>query len=264
MKRIKLFEEFVNEMEIGKVLLGDPSAIDRPETLKALKIPHEVNTLDEEELISLLKDWILRPHAASKNPKLGQLLKELLPLKSKFPKILDPKMGRSAYEGKSFYRGTMIPLKDVMALKGSWYFNGDVNFSGGAMSINTVYNWQGLGESQKGFTSFTPSASVAQEFAIEAATNMLSQSTSDQSEFVRALVDNRMSRMIPVILEIPDTYPNAIMNPKFTAALTVFLSEYEVFVLGRPIKCSKIHIPEWESYERAFDAMGVDSKQYFK
>ena len=129
MKPVKLFEDFVNEIETGKVLLGEPKGANwspiYTDRWKELKIPFEPNTMDEMELLDLLRDWITKE---SKNPKLGEFLKQLLPLKKKFPKVLDPTSGREVYDGNTFYRGTLIPLKDVLKLKG-WFRNNSIDFS---------------------------------------------------------------------------------------------------------------------------------------
>ena len=93
MKRVKLFEEFINEFNYGEVLFGDPSVAQDEERYKRLlKLPFEPNTLEEDQLIKMLKDWFHNEKAAS---FLGKALRELLPLKKKFPKVLEPTEGRS-------------------------------------------------------------------------------------------------------------------------------------------------------------------------
>jgi hypothetical protein len=70
--------------------------------------------------------------------------------------------------------------------------------------------------------------------------------------------------MVPVVLQIPDTYPTALINPYLSLALTDLFTEYEVFVLGDSIKVPKVNLINWADYARAFDNAGVDPKQYFK
>jgi hypothetical protein len=261
MKRIKLFEEFVNEMDYGKELLTDPNALPRADYFKKLGLPFEPNTVEENELIAYLQEWMMNPHKVSKDPTLGLILKELLPLKKKFPKILDPKAGRHLYEGKSLYRGTTIPLKELMALNGKWQPNGHLDYPTGAIQLKTKYNWKGMGINQKGFTSFTPSQPTAIDFARESDHALFGPFHA--AETIKALESGR-DRMIAVILEIPDTYANAIMNPHFTVSVAQFLTEYEVFVLGQPIQIERIHLPDWDLLQAEFERAGIPAGKYFK
>lgn len=261
MKPVKLFEQFISEMDYGKELLTDPNALPRADYFKKLNLPFEPNTVDENELIAYLQEWMMNPHTASKNPNLGLMLKELLPIKKKFPKILDPKAGRHLYEGKSLYRGTTIPLKELVALSAKWQPNKHLDFETGAIQTKTKYNWQGMGLSQKGFTSFTPAQSIAIDFARESDHAIFGPFHA--AEIVRALEAGK-DRMIAVVLEIPDTYSNAIMNPHFTLSAAQFLSEFEVFVLGQPIQIERIHIPDWGLLQEEFERAGIPANKYFK
>ena len=257
-------KNILEELEIGKVLFGDPDWMSRPDRWKDLKIPYEPNTDDEKHLIQLLKKWIMEPHKA-KDPELGQKLKELLPLKSKFPRVLDPSKGRKIYEGTTLYRGTLLPLKDIMNMSGVWQPNNDVNYVGGAISNKSPYIWSAVGSGQKGFTSFTPADGVAENFAATIAGEYgVMQRDRDYDRFVEKMVDNEYMGMIPVVLEIPDTYPAALFNPQLTVALTNWFSEYEVLVIGDSVKVSRVNIVSWEYYEKAFKKAGVDPAQYFK
>lgn len=260
---IKL-KHILKELEVGKVLFGDPDSLNVPDKWKDLKIPYEPNTDDEKKIIQLLKRWILEPHKA-KDPELGQKLKELLPLKSKFPRVLDPSKGRKIYEGTTLYRGTLLPLKDIMSMNGAWRFNNSVSFVGGAISNESKYTWRPVGSSEKGYTSFTPADSVAENFAATiAGENGVMQSNRDYDRFVEKMVNSEYMGMIPVVLEIPDTHPTALFNPQLTIALSDFFSEYEVLVIGDSVEVSKVNIIHWEYYEKAFNKANVDPTQYFK
>jgi hypothetical protein len=261
MKKVKLFEQYITEMEYGKELLTDPNALPRADYFKKLGLPFEPNTVEENELIAYLQEWMMNPHTAAKDPTLGLILKELLPLKKKFPKILDPKAGRHLYEGKSLYRGTTIPLKELIALSGKWQPNLHLDYPTGAIQIKTKYNWKGMGLSQKGFTSFTPSQPIAIDFARE--TDHALFGPFQAAEIVRAL-EAQKDRMIAVVLEIPDTYANAIMNPHFTLSAAQFLTEYEVFVLGQPIQIERIHLPDWQLLQAEFERANIQPNKYFK
>ena len=259
-------KNILEELEIGKVLFGDPDLMYRPNRWKDLNIPYEPNTDDEKHLIQLLKKWIMEPHKA-KDPELGQKLKELLPLKSKFPRVLDPSKGRKIYEGTTLYRGTLLPLKDIMNMSGVWQLNNGVEYYtiGGAISNKSSYIWSAVGSGQKGFTSFTPADGVAQNFAATIAGEYgVMQRDRDYDRFVEKMVNNEYMGMIPVVLEIPDTYPTALFNPQLTILLSDFFSEYEVLVIGDSVKISKVNIIGWEYYEKAFKKAGVDPAQYFK
>jgi hypothetical protein len=210
-----------------------------------------------------MQQWMMRPQDFKNNPKLAQTLTDLLPLKKKFPKILDPSQGRKLYKGKSLYRGTLLPMKDLVNLKGSWRFSTSV-FPTGAISTNTPYTWNAVGSSEKGFTSFTPSSNVANNFAASIASqNGVMQSDRDYDRFVEKLSNEDYMGMVPVVLEIPDTHPTAIMNPEFTVALSNWFSEYEVYVLGNDIAISSINVFDWEYYERAFKRANTDPVNYF-
>jgi hypothetical protein len=257
-------KNILEELEVGKVLFGDPDWLSRPDRWKDLKIPYEANTDDEKHLIQLLKRWIMEPHKA-KDPELGQKLKELLPLKSKFPRVLDPSKGRKIYEGTTLYRGTLLPLKDLMNVGGMWHFDGDVNFNGDAISNKTPYVWRAVGNSEKGFTSFTPESSIANNFAVSIAGEYgVMQKDRDYDRFVEKMIDGDYMGMVPVVLEIPDTYPAALFNPQLTLALSNWFSEYEVLVIGDSVKISKVNVIDWYYYVRAFKRVGVDPAQYFK
>ena len=254
--RIKLFEEFIEEdFETGKVLLGEPVGMNwKPidaSRWKDLGLPHEPNTIDEKQLIELLRDWITKE---SKNPDLSKFLKELLPLKKKFPKVLDPTEGRDVYDGTSFYRGTLIPLKDVLRLKG-WFINLSVDFPHGAIETNAAYTWSTA--SQKGFTSLTPSAETADGFAED----YMQKNGMKFPDIVNRLADG--SGMIPVIIRVEDTHKDIIMNPRVMNAIGG-LGEYEVLLVGNKTRANSVIVPNWEFIKKAATEIGVDLSQYFK
>ena len=254
MKKVKLFEAFVNELEVGKVLLGEPMGMNwRPidaSRWKDLGLPHEPNTIDEKQLIELLRDWITKE---SKNPDLSKFLKELLPLKKKFPKVLDPTEGRDVYDGTSFYRGTLIPLKDVLRLKG-WFKNNSVDFPYGAIETTATYTWSTA--SQKGFTSLTPAAETADGFAAD----YMQKNGMKWTDIINRLADG--SGMIPVVIRVEDTHKDIIMNPKVMNAIGG-LGEYEVLLIGNRTRTSSVIIPNWEFLEKAAAELEVDLAKYF-
>lgn len=261
MKHIQLFEDFVNEFNTGKVLLGDPSTLGRPSKWEELGIEFEPNTADESELIELLKTWIMKGKVDS---KMGQILKELLPLKKKFPNVLEPSAGRKVYDGTSLYRGTIIPLKEVLAMKGKWKHDKYSLIFGNAaetLTIKTTYNWESI--NRKGFTSFTPSPDVAISFAGSQSPD-LSPSIVAAQTIIKRLADGYTGGMIPVILKIKDTHSQSIINPIFTQSANEFMNEFEVFVVGNKIKVDEVIISGWYYYDKYAKQLGVDLTKYFK
>lgn len=251
---IKL-KDILQEFEVGNVLLGEPDGTNwHPDISrwKELGIPYEPNTIDEMQLIQLIRDWILKMRS---DPDLGELLRELLPLKKKFPIILDPTKGRSVYEGTTFYRGTLLPLSDLIYRNSGWKLNTSPDFPYGAIESNIPYTWEVTG--RKGFTSFTPVAETADGFAAD----YMQSNGMRFTNIVNRLEDG--SGMIPTIITIADTYPDAIMNPKVLNAIGG-LGEYEVLVLGKQIKARSVIVPNWKLIQEAAQKLGVDLTQHFK
>jgi hypothetical protein len=258
-------KNILEELEIGKVLFGDPNKVYRLDRWQKLGIEREPNTEDEDRIIRLLQRWIIQPHLGKNDTELGEKLKQLLPLKKKFSRVLDPISGRDLYEGTSLYRGTVIPLKDLMNMTGTWSVNNGVGFIGGALTNSAPYTWSAIGSGYKGFTSFTPDDSIAETFAQSyGAENGIMQTKRDYDRFVEKMVAGEYMGMVPVVLQIPDTYPTALINPHLSVSLTDIFTEYEVFVLGESIKVPKVNLINWADYARAFDNAGVDPKQYFR
>jgi len=256
----------LQELEVGKVLFGDPNKVYKLDRWQKLGIEKEPNTEDEDRIIRLIQRWIDTPHLGKNDTELGDKLKQLLPLKKKFSRVLDPTSGRDLYKGNSLYRGTVIPLKDLMNMTGTWKLDNSVGFISGAIANSAPYTWSAIGSGYKGFTSFTPDNSIAEAFAQSyASENGIMQTKRDYDLFVQKVVQGDYTGMVPVVLEIPDTYPTALINPHLSLALTDLFTEYEVFVLGDSIKVPKVNLINWDDYyARAFDDAGVDPKQYFK
>ena len=250
--------EVQNEaFEYGDQLLTDPDGVQFKDRLKALKLPAEPNTYDEQRFIEMLKDWFNHERA---DGALGSVLRELLPLKKKFPKVLDPSKGRNLYEGNTLYRGTMIPLATVLDLKGQWKRYNGVGLLGDAIEMDTKFNWSF--KSDKGFTSFTPSSETAEEFADQISYEEFKPFRPGYG-VTKRLGEGNMGGKIPVILKIKDTHPQALFNPQFTTSISVFRTEYEIFVVGASVQVDGIIIPRWDDYENAAIELGVDLTKYF-
>jgi hypothetical protein len=255
---IKL-KHILQELEVGDVLLGEPTATNWNPThplshaarWKELGIPYEPNTIDEKQLIQLLRDWIIKMRS---DPDLGELLRELLPLKSKFPIILDPTKGRSVYDGTSFYRGTLVPLKGILSLSG-WAVNDSLDFPYGVIETKAPYVWNAV--SRKGFTSLTPSTDIADGFAAD----YMGDSGMKFTDIVKRLADG--SGMLPVVIRIEDTHKDVIMNPRVMNMIGG-LGEYEVLLVGSQVKTKSVIVPNWKLIQKAADELGVDLTQHFK
>jgi hypothetical protein len=251
--------EVQNEaFEYGDQLLTDPEGVQFKDRLKVLKLPEEPNTYDEQRFIEMLKDWFNNEYAES---ALGSILWQLLPLKKKFPKVLEPSKGRNLYEGNTLYRGTMIPLATVLNLKGQWKRYKGVGLLGDAIEMDTKFNWSF--KSDKGFTSFTPASETAEEFADQISYEEFKPYRPGYG-IVKRLSQNSIGGKIPVILKIKDTHPQALFNPQFTTSISAFTTEYEIFVVGARIQVDGIIIPRWNDYENAAATEGFeDLDKYF-
>ena len=228
----------ISELDYGKELFGQnlPNRRYNPNWKKL--IPNEEpNTDDENKALYLLKKW----YDDEKSPaELTKLFGELLKLKSKFPNVLNPTMGRSTYENNEFFRGTLLPLSHLIKL-GGWEKYDGLDFDDrGAIQTKASYLWKP--KSSKGFTSVTPNIEVAYNFA-------MTYSSGHLTTFFDDLVDNEgdvMNKKFPVILAFKYTNPSAILSPVFTNALSTY-RESEVFLVGNSIKVDKIYIPGFMS-----------------
>jgi hypothetical protein len=261
MKPILLFEQWqakiTEAFEYEDQLLTDPDGVQFKDRLKALKLPVEPNTYDEQRFIEMLKDWFNHEQA---DGALGSVLWELLPLKKKFPKVLDPSKGRNLYEGTTLYRGTMLPLSKVLALKGQWKKYTGVGLYGDAIEMDVKFKWDFKGD--KGFTSFTPASETAEGFADSISYEEFKPFRPGYG-VTKTLGSGSIGGKIPVILKIKDTHPQALFNPQFTTSISPFLDEWEIFLVGYTAQVDGIMIPRWDDYENAAIDLGVDLSQYF-
>jgi hypothetical protein len=250
-------ESIKEAFEYGDQLLTDPDGVQFKDRLKALKLPAEPNTYDEQRFIEMLKDWFNNEQA---DGALGSVLWELLPLKKKFPKVLDPSKGRNLYEGTTLYRGTMLPLHKVLALKGQWKKYNGVGLYGDAIEMDVKFKWDFKGD--KGFTSFTPASETAEEFADSISYEEFKPFRPGYG-VTKTLGSGSMGGKIPVILKIKDTHPQALFNPQFTTSISPFLDEWEIFLVGYTATVDGIMIPRWDDYENAAIELGVDLSKHF-
>ena len=183
----------------------------------------EPNTKDEDELLKALAEYFYQNTGAK---DLGKLLKGLVPLKSKFPRLLDPaqskdvggsgKPWQTGYEGYA-WRGATMPLKDLQRLIPQSNLIAQANEKDprkiridGASIDNPNFIYKSRGG--YGFTSFSLDAYTADNF---------------KGQFD----DDRVS----VVYGVKLTDPNLIMNPDVSNMLSGY-KEYETLYVGDKVK----------------------------
>jgi hypothetical protein len=166
-------------------------------------------------------------------------LSELLPLKSKFPLILDP---TTAPNTNYVYRGATVSTSDlvelVKAAKVNWS-KGDVsNFLPVSVNGKTVSS-----RSTRGALSFTFSRLIGETFATGADKVQLSSFN--------------LAERYPVMLKCKtsDLSDKLLFTPAFLNSISGY-SEYETFYFGNDIPCDKIEIAP----PMAFESLGSPSQ----
>jgi len=238
MKLEQIYKNIYETLNVGDKLWADEDPkspdldVDFIRYLKKLYAPDfEPNTKDEDELLRVLQDYF---YANTGAKDLGKLLKGLVPLKSKFPRLLDPaqskdvggsgKPWQSEYEGYA-WRGATMPLKDLQRLIPQSRLVGQANekdpkrirIDGFAIDDpNFVYKSRG----DYGFTSFSLDAYTADNF---------------KGQFE----DDRVS----VVYGVKLTDPNLIMNPDVSNLLSKY-KEYETLYVGDKVKPDVIMVTD--------------------
>jgi len=182
---------------------------------------YEPNTEDENKLLTLLSAYLENPDAGDFGSALD--LKALLPLKKKFPKVLDPSVPTTARElnkglvsteypgyDKHVWRGATMKLSTLQKLlpKGEWAGSTAHDWSAAFVKPGITYKSRG----SYGFTSF-------------------SQSSAQASTFKGKYDEQRVS----VIIGIKNTHPKLLFTPGFMNALSRY-AEYETLFVGKDVK----------------------------
>jgi len=246
----------ISELDYGKELFGQnlPNRRYNPNWKKL--IPNEEpNTDDENKALSLLKKW----YDDEKSPaELTKLFGELLKLKSKFPNVLNPTMGRSTYENNEFFRGTLLPLSHLIKL-GGWENYDGLDFDDrGAIQTKSSYLWKP--KSSKGFTSVTPTPHLALNFALDYAWRKVKGMW--ERNILKSL-QGKGDTLVPVILVFKDTHPNMIINPIFSNLLSANV-ESEVILVGKSSKPSYIIVPNFDVVQQEAEEENIKLHNYFK
>lgn len=219
--------EILAEFEIGDKLFADIGNKAGPHArwkdwIKRLYAPdYEPNTEDEDKLLTLLSAYLENPDSGDFSSALN--LKELLPLKKKFPKILDPSVPTTARERDAgnystdlagysdhVWRGATMKLSTLQKLlpKGEWYGSTAHDWSAGFVNPGITYKSRG----NYGFTSFSYSSGQASVF----------KGKYDQQR-------------VSVIVGIKNTHPKLLFTPGFMNALSRY-AEYETLFVGKSVK----------------------------
>lgn len=179
---------------------------------------YEPNTEDEEKVLELLMNYF----NYNKSGELGVYLKDLLPLKSKFPQILDPQaqgyIPASSEEtewvsngGDYAWRGATMPLNQAQKLIRDAEYKHTRMFSDRGFVINQP-NITYVSRGERGFTSFSSDLKGATQFKGKMGSDAVS-----------------------VIYGVKKSNPNLVMNPDASNSISRFM-ENETLYVGDNVK----------------------------
>jgi len=214
-------KDILKEIDLGKVPFADPEAVDDPDAygayLKKWNYVEEPNTEDEQAFVNDLQSYIEEPNIhTSQAAHMATVLKQLLPLKSKFPGILDP--SKSA---KFVYRGTTIPIKS--------FINSPASLEGDDLTFNVKTKLNAKGD--RNFLSFSTDQYTAENFV-----DMAIDADENENEIVK-------KGLVPAMIVLSAANPNLIFNPEaidFYSMYTGGASEDETFHVGTTLTTDKI------------------------
>ena len=204
-----LLKDLLKEFEYGSQLFADieDENIINPEFLDDLIAKPEPNTEDEKKLLKALSDYFSKD--VVKNLDID-ILKKLLQLKSKFPKILDPNKSRNAGYA---YRGTTIGIDRLLKA----IDNGGLSKQGYNVYVieNPKITIQSKGST--GYLSFSVEMVDAEIFAGTASTGNRYKNLIKQ-------------KLFPITAEISSKNPNLLFNPVFVRALSGYDEEETLLI----------------------------------
>ena len=174
---------------------------------------YEPNTDDEEKVLELLMNYF----RTNKSGELGAYLKDLLPLKSKFPQILDPQLQGYipaasedtewvSYGGDYAWRGATMPLNQTQKLIRDAEYKHTRMFSDRGFVINQP-NITYVSRGERGFTSFSSDLRGALQFKGKMGTDAVS-----------------------VIYGVKKSNPNLVMNPDASDSISMFKENETLYV----------------------------------
>ena len=178
----------------------------------------EPNTDDEKKVLKALTNYF----RTNKSGELGVYLKDLVPLKSKFPQILDPRaqgyIPASSEEtewvsngGDYAWRGATMPLSQAQKLIRDADYKHTPFFSNRGFIINQP-NITYVSRGKKGFTSFSSDLRGALQFR-----------------------GGMGSDAVSVIYGVKKSNPNLVMNPDASDSISVF-KENEILYVGNDVE----------------------------
>ena len=249
-------KRLIKEFEAGDKLFADRgnnagSTTNWKNWIEKMYAPdYEPNTEDEDKLLTLLSAYLENPDSGDFGSALN--LKDLLPLKKKFPKVLDPSVPSTAREragggstdlagyNDHVWRGATMKLSTLQKLlpKGEWFGSPSHDWSAGFVNPGITYKSRG----SYGFTSF-------------------SQSSAQASTFKGKYDEQRVS----VIIGIKNTHPKLLFTPGFMNALSRY-AEYETLFVGKAVKPDIIIINDpriLKQMEADMKAQYPDDKERF-
>ena len=253
MKYLKPFNQFLGEkIEIGRQLFGGQftgprnSAVDQKWDDWLEKIyqqDYEPNTDDENKILRQLQMYFDADMGKLESGDLDKLLPQLLKLKKKFPKILDPtksivkslstfidRVGKQ-YKGMA-WRGATIPSRDAGALISKSKL---VQLGVHSVAVIDKPNYTNTPRGKYGFISFSTHIDNARGFGYT--------STADR---------------IKVLYGVKLNSPNLIFNNTITNAISKF-TENEVILVGNSFKPDVIIIDD-----QRFSATVTDELNFYE
>ena len=219
MKLEQIYKNIQERLDVGDKLFADEGGVASLAKrwkgfIDKLYAPdYEPNTEDEEKVLAALMGYF----QTNKSGDLGAYLKDLLPLKSKFPKILYPQLQgyipASSEEtewvsngGDYVWRGATMPLNQAQKLIQNAVYKHSGLISSRAFITNQpniTYNSRG----EKGFTSFSSDLRGAIQFK-----------------------GKMGSDSVTVIYGVKKSNPNLVMNPEASNRISMFKENETLYV----------------------------------
>ena len=219
MKLEQLYRDIQERLDVGDKLWADEGGVAVllkrwKGFIEKLYAPdYEPNTEDEEKVLGLLMNYF----RTNKSSGLEIYLKDLLPLKSKFPKILDPQaqdyIPAASEEtewvsngGDYAWRGATMPLSQAQKLIRDAEYKHTRMFSDRGFVINQP-NITYVSRGERGFTSFSSDLRGAIQFKGKMGSDAVS-----------------------VIYGVKKSNPNLVMNPDASDSISMFKENETLYV----------------------------------
>ena len=219
MKLEQLYRDIQERLDVGDKLWADGGGVAVllkrwKGFIEKLYAPdYEPNTEDEEKVLGLLMNYF----RTNKSGELGVYLKDLVPLKSKFPQILDPRaqgyIPASSEEtewvsngGDYAWRGATMPLSQAQKLIRDAEYKHTRMFSDRGFVINQP-NITYVSRGERGFTSFSSDLKGAIQFKGKMGSDAVS-----------------------VIYGVKKSNPNLVMNPDASDSISMFKENETLYV----------------------------------